>query len=169
MRFKLNCKGSEFKETSFEDLTKKLIKDSPKEKEKEIKENLKKNELEFPDIIHLYLEITRKANSLLVDHEKCRRDLEKGYSNILKLISTTINIKTIPPRDKDGNIDNIKRDRLVHSLWENRNQLNEIMSHYVRQIQNLRKKNYKRVTIYLSSIALFISIFLPIILKICYP
>lgn len=169
MRFKINTTGSEFKETSFEDLKEKLILDSPEAKKEEIKENLKKNELEFPSIIHLYLEITRKANSLLVNHEKCRSDLEKGYSNILKLISNTLNIKTIQPKDKDGNIDDTKRDRLVRSLWENRNQLNETMSHYVRQIQNLREKNYKRITIYLSSIAISISIFFPIILKICYP
>ena len=169
MRFNLNCKGSVFTETSFEDLTKKLINDSPEAKKEEIKENLKKNKLEFPSIIHLYLEISRKANSLLVNHEKCRSDLEKGYSNILKLISNTLNIKPIPPKDKDGNIDDPKRDRLVQSLWENRNQLNETMSHYVRQIQNLREKNYKRITIYLGSIALFISLFLPIILKICFP
>ncbi len=169
MIFKRNNEESEFIETSFEDLIEKLIEDSPVVKREEIKENLNNKKLEFPNIAHLYLEITREANSFLVKHENCRNNLEKGYSNLLKLISETLNIDTIPPKDEKGEPDEVKRDRQLQSLWKNREQLNETMSHYVRQIQNLRDKKHRRRTIGLSFIAIVISIFFPIILKIYFP
>lgn len=169
MRSKLNNKESEFKETSFEELTKKLIEDSHEEKRKEIKENLEKNKLEFPSITYLYLEITRKANYLLVNHENCRSNLEKGYSNILELISKTLKIETIQPKDDNGETDENKRDRQLHSLWKNREQLNETMSHYVRQIQNLRDKKHRRITIGLGVCAIVVSVVFPVILKFCIP
>ena len=169
MRLKKNSKGSVFKKTSFEDLTNMLIQASSVEKRERINLDLKNNKLEFPNIAYLYLEITRKANSILVDQENYRSNLEKSYSNILNLISKTLNIETIQPKDESGEIDGEIRDRQLRSLWKDREQLNETMSHYVRQIQNLREKKYSRITIYLSVMAIIISLVLPVILKFFFP
>lgn len=169
MRFKINSKKSEFKETSFEDLTEKLIEDSLEVKKNKIKENLESHKLEFPSIAYLYMGITRIASSFLVDHENDKSNLEEGYSNILKLISKTLKVETIQPKNKNGQIDNDIRDRQLQSLWKNREQLNETMSHYVRQIQNLREKEDRRITQYLSSAAIIISIILPFILNYFLP
>ena len=169
MTFKRKSKEPEFQEISFKDLTKMVIKDSSEEIKTEFRMNLDNNKLKFPSITHLYLEIAREANSLLVKHENCRSNLEKGYSNILKLISKTLNIETIQPTDENEKIDEIKRDRQLQSLWKNREQLYETMSHYVRQIQNLREKKHRRFTKYLSLAAFIISIILPFIVNYFLP
>ena len=142
----------------FDELAKKLIDDSEEKERKKIEEGLKKNQLDFSSITHLYHLITITASKFLVDYEKNRQNLENGYSNILELLSTTLNIKTDPPRDNNGVIDHVKRDPLVHSLWENRNQLNEVLSHYVIQIQNLRTLEFRKNTIKYSLIAIIVSI-----------
>ena len=133
------------------------------QKKREIEKNIKEKKLRFPNLSHLYLEISRKAANLLVKHEKNRKNLENGYSNLLELISITLEIEPILP--KNGK----EREKETLHLWKNRELCNEAMSHYVRQIQNLREKKHRRFTLGLGFSAIGISIFLPILLKFCLP
>lgn len=153
----------EFEKISFIELTKTLYENENEEKKREIENNIKEKKLRFPNLSHLYLEISRKAANLLVEHEKNRENLENGYSNLLELISKTLEIKPIPPEKST------EQEKETQHLWKNRDLCNEAMSHYVRQIQNLRDRKHRSFTLCLSLLAIGISIFLPIILKIWFP
>jgi len=152
---------SEFKKTYFNELIETLYEDETPEnkemKKEKIEESLKKKELRFPHISHLYLEISRKAAILLVKHIGQRKVLEKGYSNLLELISETLKLTPDFPKKDDGEIDEDKREKETLHLWKNRDLLNDAMSHYVREIQRLREIKHKRWTIRLSILAIIIS------------
>lgn len=154
-----------YEEIKFDDLKKELIVDSEELMRENIEKGLNENKLDLSSITHLYHLITKKACNFLVKFENNIEDLEDGYSNILNLISITLKIKTDPPRDKTGEIDEKKRKPLVESLWENRNQLNEIMNHYIKQIQNLRTLEFRKITKKSTLYAIIISA-IPIIISI---
>lgn len=154
-----NNNRSEFKKIEFEELIKTLyekIEDNKikEDEKKKIEKSLKKKKMRLQHIAHLYLGISRIAADFLVKYVNKRKNMEKGYINLLELISETLNLTPDFLKKADGKIDEKIREIETQHLWKNRELLNDAMSHYVREIQRLRDIRHRRRTLGLSLLAI---------------
>ncbi len=132
---------------------------------------MKREELEFPRLSHLYLLISNRTFEFLKKYEKNQDNLEKGYSNLLYLIAETQKYRPIiidsgKPNTNSQGWEVQDRETQTQHLFQNQKKLNDAMDHYVRQIEFLRTRRFEKKTINhsyilvtIAAISAFLSVF----------
>lgn len=158
---------------TFETLKENMIEDAknqaseanktPEAVEKKIRDDLERNELEFPRLSDLFLLISIETFKYLRDYKEDKDKLEKGYSILLDLIYETQKLRPIifiqnQQITKSQAWELQDRETQTQHLFENQKKLNFALDHYVRQIELLRTLSFRKKTINLSFISIIIAL-----------